>query len=154
MIYKHLSLGRATALTETTGVFNVPRGTAYITARQLVIYASSFVYYVLLIRILSLPQIGEVSLLAAASAGFTTITQLALPLAATRFISASIGGKDPSTAGAVARTSLRLVTTIAIPVLLLSVLASPWIAGTVFKNSDAASFLIVAFAASFLLDLT
>jgi O-antigen/teichoic acid export membrane protein len=141
-------------LAETTVIFNVPRGTAYITAQQLVIYASSFVYYVLLIRILNLSQIGEVSLLAAASAGFTTITQLALPLAATRFISASIGGKDPSTAGAVQRTSLRLVITIAAPTLLLSVLASPWIASTVFKNPDATSFLVVAFVASFLLDLT
>jgi O-antigen/teichoic acid export membrane protein len=113
-------------MTETTVTFNVPRGTAYITAQQLVIYASSFVYNVLLIRILNLSQIGEVSLLAAASAAFTTITQLALPLAATRFMSASIGGKDPSTAGAVARASLRLTITIAAPVLLLSVLASPW----------------------------
>src|SRR2546425_438581 len=34
---------------ETTVIFNVPRGTAYITAQQLVIHASSFVYYVLLI---------------------------------------------------------------------------------------------------------
>jgi O-antigen/teichoic acid export membrane protein len=141
-------------LTETATVFNVPRGTAYITAQQLVIYASSFVYYVLLIRILNLSQIGQVSLLAAASAAFTTITQLALPLAATRFISASIGGKDPSTAGSVARTSLKLTITIGAPTLLLSVLASPWIAGTVFKDSNATSFLVVAFAASFLLDLT
>jgi O-antigen/teichoic acid export membrane protein len=141
-------------LTETTVIFNVPRGTAYITAQQLVIYASSFVYYVLLIRILNLSQIGQVSLLAAASAAFTTITQLALPLAATRFISSSIGGKDPSTAGAVARTSLRLVITIAAPTLLLSVLASPWIASIVFKDPNATSFLVIAFASSFLLDLT
>ena len=141
-------------MTETTAFFNVPRGTAYITAQQLVIYASSFVYYVILIRILNLSQIGEVSLLAATSAGFTTITQLALPLAATRFISASIGSRNPSTAGAVARTSLRLVTTIALAVLVLSVLASPFIASTVFKDSNATSFLVVAFAASFLLDLT
>jgi O-antigen/teichoic acid export membrane protein len=141
-------------LTETGVIFNVPRGTAYITAQQLVIYASSFIYYVLLIRILNLSQIGEVSLLAAASAGFSTITQLALPLAATRFISSSIGGKDPSTAGAVARTSLRLVITIAAPTLLLSLLASPWIASTVFKDPNATSFLVVAFTASFLLDLT
>jgi O-antigen/teichoic acid export membrane protein len=141
-------------MTETTVVFNVPRGTAYITVQQLIIYAISFVYYVLLIRILNLSQIGEVSLLAAASAGFTTLTQLALPLAATRFISSSIGGKDPSTAGAVARTSLRLVVTIATPTLLISVLASPWIASTVFRDPNATSFLVVAFAASFLLDLT
>jgi O-antigen/teichoic acid export membrane protein len=141
-------------LTETATIFNVPRGTAYITAQQLVIYASSFVYYVLLIRILNLSQIGEVSLLAAASAAFTTITQLALPLAATRFISASIGGEDPSTAGSVARTSIRLTITIAAPTLLLSVLASPFIASAVFKDSNATAFLVVAFAASFLLDLT
>jgi O-antigen/teichoic acid export membrane protein len=141
-------------LTETSVIFNVPRGTAYITAQQLVIYAGSFVYYVLLIRILNLSQIGEVSLLAAVSAGFTTITQLALPAAATRFISASIGGKDPSTAGGVARTTLRLTITIAAPVLLLSLLASPWIATTVFQDSNASSFLVVAFASSFLLDLT
>jgi O-antigen/teichoic acid export membrane protein len=141
-------------LTETTVIFNVPRGTAYITAQQLVIFASSFVYYVLLIRILNLSQIGEVSLLAAASAGFTTISQLALPAAATRFISASIGGKDPSTAGSVARTSFRLTITIGAPTLLLSVLASPWIASTVFKDPNATSFLVVAFASSFILDLT
>jgi len=139
-------------LTETTAIFKVPRGTAYITAQQLVIYASSFVYYIVLIRVLNLSQIGEVSLLAAASAGFTTITQLALPLAATRFISASIGGKDSSIAGFVARTSLRLVTTIALPVLVLSVLASPWIASTVFEDANATSFLVVAFAGSFVLD--
>jgi O-antigen/teichoic acid export membrane protein len=120
----------------------------------LIIYASSFVYYVLLIRILNLSQIGEVSLLAAASAGFTTITQLALPAAATRFISASIGDKDPSNAGSVAGTSLRLTITIAAPTLLLSVLASPWIASTVFKDPNATSFLVVAFASSFILDLT
>jgi O-antigen/teichoic acid export membrane protein len=141
-------------LTETITIFNVPRGTAYITAQQLVIYASSFVYYVLLIRILNLAQIGEVSLLAAVSAGFSTITQLALPLAATRFISASIGNRDPSSAGSVARTSLRLVITIGLPSLLLSVLASPRIASTVFKDPNATSFLVVAFGASFLLDLT
>jgi O-antigen/teichoic acid export membrane protein len=141
-------------MTETTITFNVPRGTAYITAQQLVIYAGSFTYYVLLIRILNLSQIGEVSLLAAVSAGFTTLTQLALPAAATRFISASLGGRDPPVAGGVARTSLRLTITIATPVLLLSVFASPWIASTVFKDSNATAFLVVAFAASFLLDLT
>jgi len=139
-------------LTETVTIFNVPRGTVCITAQQLVIYVGSFVYYVLLIRILNLCKIGEVSLLAAASAAFTTLTQLTFPLAATRFISASIGGKDPSTARPVVRASLRLTVAIAAPLLLLSVLASPWLAVTVFKNSNATSFLVVAFAASFLLD--
>jgi O-antigen/teichoic acid export membrane protein len=141
-------------LTETTTIFNVPRGTAYFAAQQIVVYAGTFVYYVLLIRILNLSQIGEISLLTGATAVFTTITQFALPAAATRFISASIGGQDPSTAGAVARTSLMLTITIALPALLLSILASPWIATTIFHNSNAIGFLVVAFASSFLLDIT
>jgi O-antigen/teichoic acid export membrane protein len=123
-------------------------------AQHIVVYAGTLVYYVLLIRILNLSQIGEVSLLMAITAVFTTITQFALPAAATRFISASIGGQDPSTAAAVARTSLRLTLTIALPALLLSVLASPWIATTIFHNSNAVGFLVVAFASSFLLDIT
>jgi O-antigen/teichoic acid export membrane protein len=138
----------------TATIFNVPRGTVYITTQQLVIFATSFVYYIALIRILNLSQIGEVSLLAAASSIFSTLTQLALPAAATRFISASIGGRDSSSTGAVARTSLRLMIGIAAPVLLVSVLASPWIAQTVFKNSEAVALLVTTFAASFLLDLT
>src|SRR6266540_2511169 len=135
-------------MTEATLVFNVPRGTAYITAQQIVVYATSFSYYVLLVRILNLSQIGEVSLLAAIVAVFTTITQFALPATTTRFISAYIGGKDLSSAGAIARTSFRVTTIIALPALLLSVLASPWIAVTIFKNFSAATFLVVAFAAS------
>jgi O-antigen/teichoic acid export membrane protein len=141
-------------MTETTTIFNVPRGTAYITYQQVVVYAASFVYYVLLIRILNLAQIGEVSLLAAAMSIFTTITQLSLPVAATRFISANIRSQDPSNAGAVARTTLRLLLTLAIPGLLFAVLASPIIGLAVFKTSDSSILLVVTFIASFILDLT
>ncbi len=140
-------------MTETT-IFNVPRGTAYITAQQVIIYATSFLYYILLFRILNLSQIGMVSLLAAAMSIFTTLTQLALPAAATRFISANLGTQDSSDAGAVAKTSLRLTLTLAIPAFLLAVSASPWIGSVVFKSSDAASLLMVTFVASLLLDLT
>src|SRR2546421_1889845 len=97
------------SLAETATVFNVPRGTAYITIQQIITYATSFLYYVLLVRILNLSQVGEVSLLAAASSVFTTLTQLALPLAATRFISSNIGSNDTTGASSVAATSLRLL---------------------------------------------
>ncbi len=141
-------------MTETTALFNVPRGTAYLTYQQIVIYATSFVYYVVLFRILNLAQIGEVSLLAAAMSIFTTLTQLSLPAAATRFISANIGSQDPSNAGAVARTTLRLLLVFAGPGLLLALVASPWIGLTVFKTTDSSILLVVTFAAAFLLDLT
>lgn len=141
-------------MTETATLFNVSRGTAYITYQQMVSYATSFVYYILLIRILDLAQIGQVSLLAAAMSIFTTITQLSLPAAATRFISANIGSRDPSNAGAVARTTRRLLLSISGPALIIAIVASPTIGHVVFKTSDATVLLIVTFAASFILDLT
>jgi O-antigen/teichoic acid export membrane protein len=141
-------------LTETNVVFNVPRGTAYITYQQIVIYVTSFAYYIALFRILNLAQIGEVSLLAAALSVFTTVTQLSLPAAATRFISANIGSRYSSNAGGVARTTFRLLLSLAGPGLLFAVLASPIIGPTVFKTSDSTILLIATFAASFILDLT
>lgn len=140
-------------MTETTVAFNVPRGTAYITIQQVVVYATSFVHYVLLVRILNLSQIGQISLLGAATGVFSTLTQLALPTAATRFISSDIGAGNSAEASAVARRTLGLVLMIATPSLIVTLFASPWIATTVFKTSDP-TILITAFASAFLLDLT
>jgi O-antigen/teichoic acid export membrane protein len=139
-------------LSENT-FFNIPRGTAYITYQQIVVYATSFVYYIALFRILDLAQIGEVSLLAAAMSIFTTITQLALPVAATRFIAANIGSQDSPNAGAVARTTLRLVLSLAGPGLIIAILVSPIVGPPVFKTSDSTILLVVTFSASFMLDL-
>src|SRR5439155_24709947 len=49
-------------------------------------------------------EIGQVGLLTAALAFFNTLTFVALPATATRFISRNIGSLQPKTAGAVART--------------------------------------------------
>jgi O-antigen/teichoic acid export membrane protein len=141
-------------LTERVVTYNVPRGTAYITYQQVAVYATSFVYYVLLVRILNLSQIGEVSLLGAAVSIFATLTQLSLPTAATRFISAQIGGRNLSDASGLASTTLRLMLALAGSGLLLALLAAPSIAATVFKTPDAPALLLATFAGSFLLDLT
>ena len=141
-------------MAETGTAFNVPRGTAYITIQQIVFYGTSFFYYVLLVRILNLSQVGEVSLLAAANSIFTTLTQLALPAAATRFMSSHVGSNDPASASGVAATSLRLLLAIAGPGLVIAILASPLIGTTVFKTADSSTLLITTFTASFLFDLT
>ncbi len=141
-------------MTETAVAFNVPRGTALLTYQQVVIYAVSFVYYVILIRVLNLSQIGEVSLLGAVMAVFNVLTQLSLPVAATKFISAKIGGQDLSEAASVAKTTLRLTLAIAGSGFLIALLASPLVGGIVFKAADSINLLIVTFAAGFLIDLT
>ena len=141
-------------MTETSVVYNVPRGTVYLTSQQVIISAVSFVYYILLFRILNLSQIGQVSLLAIAVAIFGTLTQMALPAAATRFISSSLGSRDAASAGAIASTVLRLVLVVATPTLLLASVLSPWIGALLFNTSDSSSLWVTAFATSFLLDIT
>ena len=141
-------------MTETTVLYNVPRGTAYLTSQQIIISAVSFAYYIFLFRILSLSQIGQVSLLAIGVAIFGTLTQMALPAAATRFISSSLGSRDAVNAGAVASTVLRFLLVVATPTLLLASVFSPWIGALLFNTSDTYSLWVTAFATSFLLDLT
>ena len=141
-------------MTETAVIFNVPRGTAYITYQQAATLTASFVYYVLLIRILNLAEIGEVSLLAVVLYIFTTFTQLSIPEAATRFISANNRTLDQSAAAAITRTSLRLLLIFAGPGLVFALVATPWIGLTVFKTAEAGLLLVVTFASGFLLDLT
>ena len=135
-------------------VYNVPRGTAYFTSQQAILSIASFIYYVLLFRVLSLSQIGRVSLLAIAVAIFGTLTQISLPAAATRFISNRLGSRDAPGAGAVAKTTLRLILIIAAPTLLLTSLLSPWIGTLLFNTSNTSGLLVTAFVAAFILDLT
>ena len=139
---------------EVSTVYDVPRGTAYFTAQQIIVYGASFLYYILLFRILNLADIGQISLLTATMAVFGTLTQLALPVAATRFISSSFGAQDPQSAAAVAKICLRLILTVAIPTLALASLLSPWIGTFLFNNSNTTSLLVTTFTAGFLLDLT
>ncbi len=56
-----------------------PGGTVYSTAQQVIVQATSLLYYILLFRILNLADIGQISLLTATTAIFTTLTQPALP---------------------------------------------------------------------------
>src|SRR5207245_115213 len=72
-------------------VYNVPRGTAYLTTQQIITYTTYLIFYVALARILRPDEVGQVSLLLAAQAAFVALTQLGLPSAATRYISYSRG---------------------------------------------------------------
>ncbi len=139
-------------MTEQSTKYDVPRGTAVLTTQQAIVYPVSFIFYVLIARILSKSEIGQISLLAALLAIFTALTQLALPVAATQFISSSIGRGDASVAGAVAKKTFRLFLIAAVPGFLLAVLLSPWAGRVLFNSADAANLLVVTFLAAFLLD--
>jgi O-antigen/teichoic acid export membrane protein len=134
-------------------VYNVPRGTAYLTTQQIITYATYLVFYVALARILRPEEVGQVSLLLAAQAAFVALTQLGLPSAATRYISGNIGKDDRQTAGAVARTILRLSIFIGAVGFAIAALISPIVGPSVIGSSDAGTFLILTFFSGFLLDI-
>jgi len=134
-------------------VYNVPRGTAYLTTQQIITYTTYLIFYVALARILRPDEVGQISLLLAAQTAFTALTQLGLPSAATRYISGSIGKGDRQTAGAVARTILRLSILVGATGFAIAALISPLIGPSVIGRSDAGTLLILTFFSGFLLDL-
>src|SRR5438128_1777838 len=115
-------------------VYNVPRGTAYLTTQQIITYTAYLIFYVALARILRSDEVGQVSLLLAAQAAFVALTQLGLPSAATRYISGNIGKDDRQSAGAVAKTILRLSILVGALGFAIAALISPTI-GTPFIGS-------------------
>ena len=143
----------AVSLTKTEEVYNVPRGTAYLTSQQVVLYVTYLVFYILLARILSKTEVGEVAVLALVQALLTGLISGSLPLAATRFISRSIVGGDTQAAAGVARVTLRLSLALAVPVVALAILFSPYLSGFLQGATDPTNLLLVTFIASFFLDL-
>ncbi len=145
-------------MTEVSKTYNVPRGTAYLTSQQVIIYITYFLFYVIIARILSKVEIGQVGLLAGAQAVFSAVTQLALQPTATRYIASSIGIGKPTIAGSVAKSILRLTLFTAGIGIVASILLSPLLAGVLFKATEVGSeealfYLIITFVSGFVLDL-
>ncbi len=136
------------SLTKTAEVYNVPRGTAYLTSQQVLLYITYLVFYVLLARILNQTEVGEVAVLALIQALLTGLISGSLPLAATRFISRSIVGGDIQAAAGVARVTLRLSLAIALPVVVLAVLFSPYLSGFLRGAANPTNLLLVTFIRS------
>ena len=132
----------------------VARGALYITVQNVALYMIPLAFYAALARILTQSETGEIPIFYLVMAVFTTITQLAVPVAATKFISENIGSGRAATASASARTALKLILAISIPSALIGVIVSPWLSATVFGTPSEALLLQVVVATSLLLNLT
>src|SRR5437867_6197790 len=141
------------SLTKTAEVYNVPRGTAYLTSQQVLIYLTYFIFYVLLTRVLNPTEVGEFAILALVQAILTGLISGSLPLAATRFISRSIVTGDIQAAAGVAMVTLRLSLALAVPVVALAILFSPYLGRFLQGAADPTNLLVVTFIASLFLDL-
>jgi O-antigen/teichoic acid export membrane protein len=144
---------KITIMSNAGEVYNVPRGTAYLTTQQIITYTTYLIFYVALARILRPDEVGQISLLLAAQTIFTALTQIGLPSAATRYISGNIGKGDRQTAGAVARTILRLSILVGAVGFAIASLVSPLVGPSVIGRSDAGTLLILTFFSGFLLDI-
>ncbi len=140
-------------MTKTADVYNVPRGTAYITSQQVLLYAVYFVFYVVLARVLSQRDVGIVGALALTQAVFSGLISGSLPLAATRFISRSIVSGDRESASGIARATLKMSLAIAVPGVAIAALISPLLTGFLDGAANPTNLLLGTFAASFFLDL-
>ncbi len=98
-------------------------------------------------------EVGLVAVLALVQSLFAGVTSGSLPSAATRFMSRSMGARDPRAASGVAKTTLRMSLAFAFPGLVVAGLLSPFLGGFIRGTSDATSLLLVTFVASFFLDI-
>jgi O-antigen/teichoic acid export membrane protein len=137
-------------------VYNVPRGTAYLTAQQIVTYVTYLLFYVALPRVLTGPlkdiEVTQIILLLAAQSAFVALTQLGLPSSATRFISRSIGMNDRQTAGAIAKSILRVSVFVGGAGVAIGAIASLYFGPSYVGNADGATLLVTTFASGLLLD--
>lgn len=114
----------------------------------------SFLFYLAIARILTRSEVGDIALLATVLAVFNVLTQLALPVAATRFISSYVAKGDIVSAGSVSKTTLHLLLMVSGPGLILAVAVSSWFGETFLTSSNASLSLVITFSAAFLLDIT
>lgn len=140
-------------LTKADELYNVPRGTAYLTSQQVLLYATYFIFYVLLARVLNQTEVGQFAVLAGIQALFAGIVSGSFPSAATRFISRSIAKGDPNAASGAARKTLRLSLAVALPVLALSLLFSSYGSRFLTGFTDPANLLYATFVSAFFADL-
>lgn len=140
-------------MTRTSEIYNVPRGAAYLTSQQAILYSTYLVFYLFLTRILNTTEVGEVAFLSLLQALFIGFTSGSFPSAATRFISRSLAAGDAHTAGGVAKTTLRMSVAIAVPGLVGGALISLLFGQSIFAGQGASELLFLTFVGGFLLDL-
>src|SRR5207249_3051899 len=133
--------------------YNVPRGTAFLTSQQLILYATYLVFYALLARILNKVEVGQFAVLALIQALFVGVVSGSLPSAATRFISRSIAAGDLHAASGVARATLRLSLAVVVPAVVIALFLSPLLGGFLQGATDPTNLLLATFVSALFADL-
>lgn len=121
--------------------------------QQIVAYLTYFVFAVVLARILSPSEVGEVSILATILAIFGGATQLGLPSTAIQFISGALGANNSRVVGSIVRSTMKLMILCGGAGVAIAFVASPLIDESGFGSSGG-NLLLLTLISGFLLDLT
>jgi O-antigen/teichoic acid export membrane protein len=126
-------------------------GTFYLALMNAIQYATAFIFYVVVARVLSPSEVGSFSLLLMVMAVFNTLTLLALNNAVIKYVSESLGRGDEEKAWACSVKAFKLILSVAVPALGACLLASPLLFSYVGVGLLEVSAIL---ASAFVLDLT
>lgn len=128
----------------------VTRGTLYISAQSALSFAVGLIFYMIVARILPREDIGALSALTFVYVTVPILAQLALPVAATKYISEYLGRGEVDKAAAVASTVKKLVVGLSLVVLAVMLLLSGWFSVLLWGNvTGAVIFITISVAAFF-----
>ena len=111
-------------------------------------YSSSFVFYVVLTRILTQAEVGAVSLLLFSHAALQTIATLSMPIAVAKYVSERERGLSPP--AEVVKAALKVLLCFTTPCIALLIVLSPSIA-SIMNYKEFSVPLAIAFATAYLL---
>ena len=132
----------------------VAKGTTYIAIQNVIQYFVAFMFYVVIARLLSQAEVGEMSLLFFCMGVFGTLTQLAMPVAAQKFVSENVGKGQIAKASATSKTTLKILLATSTPSLLIVTFTSKQLSLVVFGTEANVFVLIIAFITAFILNFT
>jgi putative peptidoglycan lipid II flippase len=128
------------------------RGTLYLSLQNLIAYATPFLYYFLLSRLLAPDAVGALSVLTFVLAFSTILVQLALPTAATKFIAEYRGAGRSTAAGSIARTAIRTSAIITVVFAIGSAVVAAPLAQFLFGSDAYTPLLHLVFVAASVLN--
>ena len=129
----------------------VSSGTFYLGVMQSLQYAAGFLFYVVVVRVLSPSVVGSFSLLLMALGVFNTLTLLALNSGVIRFVSEGVGRGDLEYAYSSYSAALRVVLCVSLPALFFGFALSPLLSSYL---SVGVFGVVCMLCAAFVLDLT
>ncbi len=133
---------------------SIASGSVYVSLQTIIQNLILLLYYLAIARLLTQPEIGQISLLNLAMGVFALMTMLAIPAASTKYIADSLGRNNLQEASAVRGASLRIILATSTPALIAALALSPTLAVYLFGTDSTPDVLMLTFGTAFIANLS